>query len=323
MASTLVAPAHAPVPGAPAGADATASPDPRRRGRRRRRAVRLLAAALLLAAGLRIDPGSIGAVVALFVLVVPFEKLMPRHRQRVRRRGLGTDLAYALSSGLLNVVGVAVAAALGLLSFAWVPGLLMRPAVQALPAWSTPVLGFLLFDLVIYWVHRANHEVAWLWRFHRVHHSTEHLDWISGFRSHPFDALLAGPPVVVLLVAGFDGELTGVLLVLQLVIGLFLHANVRWRLRPLQKLVATPEFHHWHHAGEPQAWHTNYAAFLPVWDLLFGTFRIPADRRPAFYGIDEPLPADMVGQLLDPFRRRHKGTGPSSVSGMTSAPAER
>ena len=44
-----------------------------------------------------------------------------------------------------------------------------------------------LFDLAIYWAHRWSHEVPALWRFHAVHHSTEHLDWISGFRNHPLD----------------------------------------------------------------------------------------------------------------------------------------
>ena len=70
------------------------------------------------------------------------------------------------------------------------------------------------------------------------------------------------------------------LAVVQIVTGLFLHANVRWRWRPLHRVVITPEFHHWHHADEAVADNSNYSVFLPVWDILFGTYLMPADRRP-------------------------------------------
>src|SRR5690606_11952903 len=70
----------------------------------------------------------------------------------------------------------------------------------------------------------------------------------------------------------------------------------------IQKLVATPEFHHWHHADDPDAWWTNYAGLLPVWDLLFGTYRVPADERPEVYGTDTPVPGDLLGQLGWPLR---------------------
>ncbi len=29
------------------------------------------------------------------------------------------------------------------------------------------------------------------------------------------------------------------------------------------------------------AHHTNYSVFLPIWDILFGTYFMPSDRRPA------------------------------------------
>ena len=141
-----------------------------------------------------------------------------------------------------------------------------------------------------------------LWRFHSVHHSTEHLDWISGFRNHPFDGVIVAPPFVLLLAAGFEAEFTGVLAAAQLITGIFLHANVRWRWKPLHRVIMTPEFHHWHHANEPDAINHNYASFLPVWDVIFGTYFMPKDRRPQVYGIDEPMPDTLWGQLRSPFR---------------------
>jgi hypothetical protein len=70
----------------------------------------------------------------------------------------------------------------------------------------------------------------------------------------------------------------------------------------LQRLVITPEFHHWHHANELQAHNTNYSTFLPVWDVLFGTYSVPADRRPTVYGVDGTVAPGLVGQLWEPLR---------------------
>lgn len=241
-------------------------------------------------------------IALIFVIVVPFEKWFPRHRQRLRRPKVGTDIAYALVATPLAAAGVFVGIVLTAVSFARLPGLLLRPLVGALPSVVRMLLGVLLFDFLIYWVHRFSHEVPFMWRFHRIHHSTQHLDWVSGFRGHPFDGILAAPAFVLLLVAGFSAEFSGALLVIQIATGLFLHANVRWRWRPLHKIVITPEFHHWHHSNEVDARSTNYSVFLPLWDIAFGTYFMPANRRPAVYGIDGDVSDGIVGQLWDPMR---------------------
>jgi sterol desaturase/sphingolipid hydroxylase (fatty acid hydroxylase superfamily) len=237
-----------------------------------------------------------------FVLIVPFEKLFPRHDQRLRRPQVATDMGYALSGPVMNFLSVLAAIPVGILSLAWLPGLALRPLVDLIPPAAMPLVGIALFDLAIYWTHRWYHEVPFLWRFHSVHHSTEHLDWVSGFRNHPLDGTLIAPAFFFLLAAGFSTEFTGALAVVQIVTGLFLHANVRWLWRPLHKVVITPEFHHWHHANEPGAINSNYSVFLPAWDLLFGTYFMPKDRRPQRYGVSEAVPTGMIAQLRYPLR---------------------
>ncbi len=263
--------------------------------------LRILVAAGI-AAVLVFDRSPLFVLGLLFLIVVPFEKLFPRHRQPVRRAHVGTDIAYALTAGPLGVVGIVVGLVVSIASFAWLPGLLLRPVVLAIPTAPRALLGIVLFDLVIYWAHRFGHEVPFLWRFHRIHHSTEHLDWVSGFRNHPLDGVLLAPAFVLLLVAGFSPEFSGALVVVQIVTGLFLHANVRWRWRPLHRIVITPEFHHWHHANELGAHNSNYSVFLPLWDLLFGTYFMPADRRPVRYGVDDPIPEGIAAQIWHPLR---------------------
>ena len=238
----------------------------------------------------------------LFVVIVPFERWFPRHQQPIRRPHLGTDLAWAVASGPLNFVAILGGIVLSIASFAWLPGLALRPLVDLLPPLPKMLVGIALFDLAIYWAHRFGHEVPFWWRFHRIHHSTAHLDWVSGFRNHPLDGILLTPAFVLLLVAGFSPEFSGALVVVQIVTGLFLHANVRWRWKPLHRIVITPEFHHWHHANERDAHCSNYSVFLAVWDILFGTYYMPEHRRPMVYGIDEPVSVGLAGQLVDPFR---------------------
>lgn len=260
------------------------------------------AVAVALAATLAVSFTPLLSVVAFFVLVVPFERLFPRHDQPLRRPHLGTDVAYTILSGPIAALAVPVYAVLSVVSFAWVPGLALRPLVALVPPAPRLFLGVLLFDVAVYWAHRFGHEVPFWWRFHKIHHSPVQMDWASGFRAHPLDGVIIAPALALLLVAGFSAQFTGALLAVQLVTGLYIHANVRWRWRPLQRVVITPEFHHWHHANERDAHFSNYGVFFPVWDLIFGTYFMPTDRRPLVYGIDEPVAVGLAGQLIDPFR---------------------
>ncbi len=250
------------------------------------------------------DRSIFGAIAVLFLILSPLEKLYPRQKgQKIRRPGVTSDIAFALMSPVLQVASIIAVVIIGGFSLFWLPGLALRPLVAMLPASALPFIGLFLFDFLGYWTHRWAHEVPFLWRFHAVHHSPEHMDWISGFRIHPFDGILIAPPVMFLLAAGFGAEVTGVLALVQIFLGLFFHANVRLRLRWLDKIFANPEFHHWHHANEADAIGHNYAPAIPLWDLLFGTFFMPSGgRRPRFYGVNEYMPDHMLGQLSYPCR---------------------
>ncbi len=85
----------------------------------------------------------------------------------------------------------------------------------------------------------------------------------------------------------------------------FIHANVRWELPVLRWLFATPHFHHWHHAAEPEAIDKNFAVHTPLWDRLFGTIYVPK-RWPREYGVcgQKNVPSNWLLQFLYPFRRR-------------------
>jgi sterol desaturase/sphingolipid hydroxylase (fatty acid hydroxylase superfamily) len=161
-------------------------------------------------------------------------------------------------------------------------------------------------DVTQYWVHRAFHAVPLLWRFHAVHHSAEHMDWLAGSRLHLVDvAIPRGLTYVPIYVLGFsEGPLLAYVVVVSAQ-ATFIHANVRFEFGPLKWLVATPQFHHWHHAADAEAIDKNFAVHLPLIDKVFGTMYLPG-RWPRSYGVTSgaDVPAGYLRQLTWPFSRR-------------------
>jgi len=176
--------------------------------------------------------------------------------------------AVALNLGQLGAVVVA-----GLTWDRWLGGW----SLFGLPALS-PALGGLVGYLVttfgFYWWHRARHASQRLWRvFHQVHHSPTRLETITSFYKHPAEQLMNGllTALISYSLLGLSVEAAAWATGISAVAEFFYHMNVatpRW----LGYLFQRPEMHRIHHeAGRHQ---DNYAD-LPVWDLLFGTFRNP------------------------------------------------
>jgi sterol desaturase/sphingolipid hydroxylase (fatty acid hydroxylase superfamily) len=244
-------------------------------------------------------------VLLLAILVfVPFEQILPMHaEQKIFRRGWLNDLVYFLLNGIVVRVGLfAVVLLIMAASDALPSGL--REAVASQPHWLQAVELIVLSDLGFYSVHRLFHTVPFLWRFHAIHHSIEELDWLAAHRVHPVDQILTkGASLIPCFALGFSEWAIGAYFLLYHWHSLLLHANVRLGFGPLRWLVASPEFHHWHHSKQHQARDKNFAGQVPLWDLVFGTMYLPKEIRPSQYGLDEPLPAGYVAQFFHPFRR--------------------
>jgi sterol desaturase/sphingolipid hydroxylase (fatty acid hydroxylase superfamily) len=172
-----------------------------------------------------------------------------------------------------------------------------------LPLWVQAILFVVLADFMLYWLHRLFHDQ--LWKYHAVHHSSEELDWISAARFHPINLIIGTISVdVILLMAGISPNIMLWVGPFNTFHSAFVHANLNWTLGPFRYVLATPVFHRWHHTALDAGGDTNFAGTFPVWDILFGTFRMPANELPENYGKDEAaMPAEIVGQLVFPFRR--------------------
>jgi sterol desaturase/sphingolipid hydroxylase (fatty acid hydroxylase superfamily) len=141
------------------------------------------------------------------------------------------------------------------------------------------IAGIVISEFVVYWVHRLHHRVQFLWRWiHQLHHSAERVDVYGAAYFHPFE-IIEGTVVGVLmfnLVLGLAPEAAFLAASWQAFNGVFQHGNIKtptW----LGYFVQRPEAHAVHH--ERGVHDFNYAN-LPLWDIIFGTFRNP----PAWQG---------------------------------------
>jgi sterol desaturase/sphingolipid hydroxylase (fatty acid hydroxylase superfamily) len=240
------------------------------------------------------------------LLLTPLELLRPaRATQRYWRRGYATDLLHFLIGPFLITLGAALL--LGLLGAVASNALPMRvrAAFGAQP-WSLQLVEIVLAsELGQYWVHRASHRVKWLWKFHAVHHSTVELDWLAAHRQHPIEAVwLLGVANLPVMLLGFSTETMLGFVLAQKLFTAFLHANVRIGFGRFTLLLASPEFHHDHHDGAPDAAPCNFAGALPWLDKIFGTWRAPDGKFPERYGCDAPVPESYLGQLASPIFQR-------------------
>ena len=242
-------------------------------------------------------------------IFVPLERMFARlPQQHLFRASWRTDFTYFFVSAVLVQVTTILTLRPAMVLFDWARLPALNSAIAALPGVVQFVLLVAVTDFTQYWVHRAFHAVPLLWRFHAVHHSADHMDWLAGSRLHLVDiAVTRGLTYVPIYVLGFaDGPLMAYL-VLVSAQATFIHANVRFEFGWLRWVLATPQFHHWHHAAEPEAVDKNFAVHLPLLDVLFGTAHLP-DRWPSSYGLlnDMRAPRGYLRQFAWPFQRRRR-----------------
>lgn len=242
-------------------------------------------------------------IAVLFISLELFFRL--REDQVILRRDWQVDLAHYVANHLFNGLIVvllfipanAIEARFGVL------------AVQDfLSSLWLPVQVFLIMlvtDFTQYWIHRAFHQVPFLWRFHRIHHSVEVMDWLAGSRLHLVDVLVTRAiSLVPMVFLGFSTTAINIFLPILALQAVFIHCNLRFEFAALQKIITTPKYHHWHHTSQAGLTDKNFAVSLPVLDLLFGTWYSPPGQWPSIYGASgKKIAPSYFAHLLTPFRR--------------------
>ncbi len=172
----------------------------------------------------------------------------------------------------------------GLIFEEWRP----QTAIELIGA--TLIYAF-VWDFFQYWFHRAEHTFAFLWPVHALHHDEENVNCTTSQRNTFWSSVLHFFLVAIptLVICGFQLlPIVGSYLLFK-VYSFFNHANVRVDLGPLTPVISGPQWHRLHHGRDAQYYNTNFAAFFPIFDIVFGTYRRPQrDEYPATGLSDRP-----------------------------------
>lgn len=237
-------------------------------------------------------------------IFIPLERLLPLHpEQRTLRRDWLNDVVYVLVNGIVIRAGFTVVAAILMLGFTHLVGPNPISWTATLPIWAQVILAIIIADIGYYAAHRICHTVPALWKFHAVHHSIEEMDWLATHRVHPVDQIFSSTlSLLPVWCMGFSLEALVLHQAIYHVHALLLHSNLRIKFGPLKWLLASPEYHHWHHANEHDAYNHNFAAQLSIIDVIARTVFMPAKRQPKSYGLNEPMPRLYHLQMIHPLR---------------------
>lgn len=247
-------------------------------------------------------------------IFVPLERRFARREQPIFRPSWRTDLTYFfVTNVLVELIALATLRPASVL-FSWAISPTLQRAVQYQSYFLQFVEILFLADLTQYWVHRTFHQVPLLWRFHAIHHSASEMDWLAGSRLHLLEIIVTRSLVFTpLYILGFSLPALVAYIAVVALQATFIHANVYWEFPLIREVLATPQFHHWHHAAEPEAVDKNFAVHLPFLDRLFGTFYLPKRQWPNQYGLtqgEKPVPRGYLLQLISPFRTTVTEEGP-------------
>jgi len=255
---------------------------------------------------------SIWSLLAIFLVGAMIERWRPA--EPVQTAGdAWLNVAYALFTSFL---GFALAPLLAIIATAMIAA--CGGGWIALPGEGWGLLGaaalyIFVVDFLEYAFHRSQHAWPPLWAMHSLHHSDRAVNVTTSARNfwlepllkaafiYPLAAILFKVPPAVLTIYG-----------LTTVIHVSNHLNLGVSFPRLWRVVNTPQYHRIHHSILPEHRERNFAAYFPVFDLLFGTYHCPAPGEFPATGLDTgEAPADFPAAVSWPLRRRRLGDAAS------------
>ncbi len=212
---------------------------------------------------------------------------------------------------ILALLGALMLSVLANLVGAYVPNTALIK--RLLPGWKAKGAGYavaatvlyaLVWDFFQYWLHRAQHVIPALWKFHRVHHSDPAMNASTALRQSLGSVVLGQLAVHLPTMAVCGGDFLPVAgqYVLFSAWGYLNHANLRISFGAATGLVSGPQLHRLHHGRAPVFHDCNYAAFFPLLDFLFGTLKLPRRNEWPETGIEDALPRNAFSQVFFPWR---------------------
>jgi sterol desaturase/sphingolipid hydroxylase (fatty acid hydroxylase superfamily) len=275
-------------------------------------------ASMATARGRAIGPAVILVVVVLFIC----EQRWPAVRRPVLARAHVVDATYFVLSGII-VIPVLTLVETGLaLEIERHASFFVLGRLPVVPRFAVVIAMLMGIDGMNWCAHVANHRFTTLWRLHALHHSQEDMSVFTTFRTHPLIHATYLPALLPVLVLGASGTIPEAVLIAYGCAVTLPHANLSWRLGPIERVIVSPAYHRIHHARElGQKGNVNFGFVLVVWDRLARRAEFPVAGPPIVTGIAERpvpmeqdvrpsrLPAVVLAQLAQPFRRNSATDG--------------
>lgn len=251
---------------------------------------------------------SLGGLVLLWFLetwfpfFVEFNQTKSRWTHAVRNLAFGAVNAFVIGAFFAGAVAL-VAGWTREAGFGLLPWL-------ALPLWAEVLLAILIFDAWMYWWHRINHEIPFLWRFHKVHHTDPRVDVTSAVRFHPGEIILSY--IARLLVIPLLGMALWQMVLYEAIllpIILLHHSNVglpSMMDAALRAVIVSPNMHRLHHSDCMPETNSNYSSVFSWWDWVFRSYSRRDDVHDVRYGLEQSTSPDwhtFRGMIITPFRK--------------------
>jgi sterol desaturase/sphingolipid hydroxylase (fatty acid hydroxylase superfamily) len=253
-----------------------------------------------------------------FVVAFAYVMLKPRRRRRTRFRtalrvilsrkiwlhpSTLIDIQYVIAGAFAFSVifGYAMLTGFGVSSV--VDGALTSvfgphepPENLSLLAKAPMILALYVAFELSYWLdHFLSHKIAFLWEFHKVHHSATVLTPFVNYRVHPVDtivymnilSIIVGTVTgLIRFIAGDEFALaatgaSGILYAIYMALWGHLQHSQFWLSATglVGRIVLSPAHHQIHHSSDPVHFDKNFGASLALWDWLFGTLHIPQKQN--------------------------------------------
>ena len=163
----------------------------------------------------------------------------------------------------------------------------------------------IIIDLFLYWWHRLNHQIPFLWRFHHVHHLDEALDISSGVRFH-FGEVILSALIRSIIIITFNISLINLLLIEAIILlsSIFHHSNINLPSKLekiLSSFIVTPSIHWVHHHKRQSETDANYSTIFSWWDKIFNSKSSFERKIEMPIGVEGDQEQSLVQLILRPF----------------------
>ena len=165
------------------------------------------------------------------------------------------------------------------------------------------IVGLLVMDFLSSWLaHYVEHHVKWMWKFHVIHHTDQHVDTTTANRHHPGESVIRFVfTTAAVFVAGAPIWLIFFYQSMSVVLTQFNHSNIKmpeWLDNALVWVFCTPNMHRVHHHYRQPYSDTNYGNIFSFWDRIFGTY-VKVDNTKLVYGVDTHMEHKETTSILE------------------------